>query len=181
MLKKGGNKRFSEFLNEYKVPDNATMDFKYMIRASDFYRKLLKAEVYQGEYTQKVPFKPDIISGLEMIDYGVNAEPKHFENSNPIMSSQPQTTKNSNSNTFFGKVNSYWSVAKEKAYETANTVGNKIKEMEIKDKLKVTGEKAYDLIKISGEVVVEKGKEAYVIIIYNLYEIEFGNSTKNCA
>jgi len=80
-LKRRGNKRFHEFLNEFQVPDKATKDFKYMIRASDYYRKLLKSEVYAID----PPFKPDIISGLELIDYGVNPYPQ-FDNYTPITS-----------------------------------------------------------------------------------------------
>lgn len=44
------------------------MDFKYMIRASDYYRKMLKAEAEKREIGEK----PDIISGLEMLDYVSN-------------------------------------------------------------------------------------------------------------
>ena len=37
-----------------------------------------------------------------------------------------------------------------------------IKEMELGDKLKTTGEKTLNLVKTTGNLVVEKGKEAYV-------------------
>lgn len=70
-LKKGGNKRFKEFLREYNVPDNATMDFKYMIRASSWYRKRLAADV-QG---REVEDRPDKVSGLEMLEIGFNPYP----------------------------------------------------------------------------------------------------------
>ena len=157
-LKRGGNKRFRDFLEEFKVPNNATMDFKYMIRASDYYRKLLKAEVY----TEDPPFKPDIIAGLEMLEYGFNLYPS-FDNSTPICSSLPTENK---PKSFFNQVGSFLSKAKDQVKSTAEVVGSKINELEIGDKLKVTGEKTMHIAKATGNFVVEKGKEVYVRICF---------------
>ncbi len=41
-LLKGGNKRFNELMKEYCVPDNAGPEFKYLISAANYYRKLVK-------------------------------------------------------------------------------------------------------------------------------------------
>jgi hypothetical protein len=162
-LIRGGNKRLREFLYEFQVPDNATMDFKYMIRASDYYRKLLKSEVYNNES----PYRPDLISGLEMIDYGINANP-NFDNQTPICSSN-YIPKHINSNKesniqkgFFGKVGGFLNLAKDKVNSTASIVGTKIKGMEIGEKLKAAGGGAYFAAKETGTFVVAKGKEAYV-------------------
>ena len=40
-LSKGGNKRFKDLMNEYKIPSNAGPDFKYLIAATNYYRKLV--------------------------------------------------------------------------------------------------------------------------------------------
>jgi hypothetical protein len=135
------------------------MDFKYMIRASDYYRRLLKSEVNKED----PPFKPDIIAGLEMLDYGINNNGS-FSNFAPICS-QPQHISNNNpQNTpgFFDKVGNFFSKAKDKVKVTVNNLEDKIKEMEIRDKLKTTGDKTMAIMKTTGDYVMEKGKEAYV-------------------
>jgi hypothetical protein len=158
ILKRGGNQRFRDFLDEFKVPGNATMDFKYMIRASDYYRKLLKSEVEESE----PPFKPDIISGLEMLDYGINSS-ANFDNSRPITSTPDQPKQKTG---FFSSVSSFLAKTGETVKLTANRVGSKIKEMDIPDKLKHTGEKTLVFAKATGNFVVEKGKEVYVLFFY---------------
>jgi hypothetical protein len=40
-------------------------DFKYLIRATEYYRNLLKSEVKKTEMTME---KPDLINGLEMLN-----------------------------------------------------------------------------------------------------------------
>ncbi len=158
LIKRGGNLRFREFLDEFKVPNNATMDFKYMIRASDYYRKLLKSEVNQSD----PPFKPDIIAGLEMLDYGINSS-ANFDNSRPITFTPDQPKQKTG---FFSSVSSFIAKTGETVKQTANKVGSKLKEMEIPDKLKNTGQKTLVFAKATGNFVVEKGKEVYVIIFY---------------
>jgi hypothetical protein len=37
----GGNKRFSELMSEFNVPKNAGPEFKYLIAATSYYRKLV--------------------------------------------------------------------------------------------------------------------------------------------
>jgi len=63
-LKLGGNRRFKDFLKQYNVPENAMSEYKYMIRASDYYRNLLKSEVKKTNPTIE---KPDLLKGLEML------------------------------------------------------------------------------------------------------------------
>jgi hypothetical protein len=55
----------------YNVPDNATLDFKYMVRASAWYRKKLVTEISD----LSCEAAPDKVSGLEMLEYGINATP----------------------------------------------------------------------------------------------------------
>lgn len=40
-LVKGGNKRFNDLMVEYNVPKNAGPEFKYLIAATNYYRKLV--------------------------------------------------------------------------------------------------------------------------------------------
>jgi len=152
ILQKGGNKRLRLFLEEYKVSINATLDFKYMIRATDYYRKLLKFEVSNNV---ELPTQPDIISGLELLDFGVNSYPR-FDNSTPIQNTIEQPKQS-----FLGKMGGFFSKAKEQVKQTASNVSEKIKEMEIGDKLKNTGEKTWEGMKIAGSFVAEKSKNVY--------------------
>ena len=64
-LKLGGNRRFKDFLKEYKVPENAMSDYKYMIRATDYYRNLLKSEAKKTDLNYE---KPDLVNGLEILN-----------------------------------------------------------------------------------------------------------------
>lgn len=68
-LKRGGNKRFKDFLKDYKVPDNALVDYKYLIRAADYYRKILRAEVKGEKFNVE---KPDLVNGLELLNLNSN-------------------------------------------------------------------------------------------------------------
>ena len=160
-LKLGGNQRFRDLLDEFKVPMNATMDFKYTIRASEYYRKLLKSEV-NGE---EPPFKPDIISGLEMLDFGIYSaynERRQFDNNTPITNAG---NINLSKGGFMSNVGSFFSKAKTEMRNMGEKVGSKIKEMEIGDKLKTMGERGAVYAKATGSLIVEKGKEVYVSII----------------
>lgn len=40
-LVKGGNMRFNSIMKEYNVPNNAGQEFKYLISAANYYRKLV--------------------------------------------------------------------------------------------------------------------------------------------
>lgn len=156
-LKLGGNKRFRDFLNEFQVPQNTIIEFKYMIRASDYYRRLLKSEVNKEDE----PFKPDIIAGLEILDYGIS-NGANFANSNPICFNSASETSPHKSG-FFNQFGSFFSKAKETVIKTANNLGDRIKELELRDRLKTTGDKTLAIMKTTGGYVMEKGKEAYVI------------------
>jgi hypothetical protein len=96
-----------------------------------------------------------------MLDYGVN--PSHnIDNSTPITSGNYHSNKEQKTGGFMQSVGSFWSKAKVEMKKTADKVGSKIKEMELGDKLKHTGEKTLVFAKVAGNLVVEKSKEAYV-------------------
>lgn len=84
-----------------------------------------------------------------------------FDNTAPISSNNYHSAPQKKVG-FFDKVGGFLNTAKEKAQETAHKVGEKIKEMELGDKIKDNGAKAFAAVKTTGSIVVEKGKEVYV-------------------
>jgi hypothetical protein len=157
-LRNGGNRRFKDFLTSYNVPENATLDFKYMIRASAWYRKKLVSEISGLSVEQA----PDKVTGLEMLDYGMNSHPSIYSNNiafdnSTFIGSEPPKKKG-----FFNKVGNFFDKAKEQVGDAVKKVGDKVKEMEIPDKLKKAGDKTVSVAKTAGGFVVEKSKEAYV-------------------
>jgi len=145
-LQKGGNQRFKNLMKEYNVPDNAGPEFKYLISATNYYRKLLRSEV-TGE---AAPVKPDTIMGLELLDFG-NNNYTNITNSQPITShSVNNSNEKKDEGGFFGKVGGFFAKAVKE-----------IKESNIKEKLIETGDKAFVIAKKAGSFVAEKGKEAY--------------------
>lgn len=42
MMMKGGNKRLREFFEEYKIPKEAPVDFKYKTKAAAYFRDTVK-------------------------------------------------------------------------------------------------------------------------------------------
>ena len=74
LLSLGGNERLKNLLKEYSVPDNSDPEFRYFIYVMDYYRRLLKSEL-NGE---SEPEKPDIIEGLELLNYPSNNQSKFF-------------------------------------------------------------------------------------------------------
>ena len=162
--------RFNSIMKEYNVPNNAGQEFKYLISAANYYRKLVY-RLYnnlqlRAEITNEIlPEKPDSISGLELLDLGNNNYTSNFflnsdiDNSAPISS---ETVFKNEINTakkqgFLSKIGGFFGNVKESFSE-------KIKEAKLGEKLKETGEKAFFVAKKTGNFVVEKGKEAYVII-----------------
>ena len=84
-----------------------------------------------------------------------------FDNLTPISSNSIQSEKKEQKG-FLGKVEGFFNKAKNKVEDTVKKVGDKIKDMEIGDKIKTTGAKTIEVVKTTGTYVVEKGKEAYV-------------------
>ena len=74
ILSIGGNARFSSLMAEYNVTSLSTKnpDFKYILRISEYYRKLLKAEAKKNEnpkeYDELVKQKPSIEEGVKLMD-----------------------------------------------------------------------------------------------------------------
>jgi hypothetical protein len=71
-LRNGGNRRLREFLEEYNIPLNTDTVLKYRLKAVDYYRKVIRAEILGSGIDID---RPDLISGLEEIDDGNKKEP----------------------------------------------------------------------------------------------------------
>jgi len=71
LLIKGGNQRFKTFLNEYQIPKNEKFDYKYIIKASDYYRKMIKSELKNEDFIEE---KPNFIEGLKIINSTSNKD-----------------------------------------------------------------------------------------------------------
>jgi len=148
-LMEGGNKRFRDIMKEFRVPDNAGPEFKYMISAAIYYRKLLRSEV-TGE---PAPEKPDQINGLELFDFG-NNNYTNITNFQPITSESVNPSVDKKKAGFFGKIGGFFS-------DTSKSLAKAVKDANIKEKLSEVGDKALVLAKKTGNFVAEKGKEAY--------------------
>ena len=74
ILSIGGNARFNAVLAEYQVTSSSSpnKEFKYLLKITEYYRNLLKAELYKGEnpqhYEEIVKKKPSPEEGLQLID-----------------------------------------------------------------------------------------------------------------
>ena len=75
-LKKGGNENFKNFLTEYNISSNSSIELKYKSKASDYYRKKLKNEVEKiinPNYICENLIKPDKIMGNEILVIKINS------------------------------------------------------------------------------------------------------------
>ena len=74
ILSIGGNARFSSLMAEYNVASLSTKnpDFKYILKISEYYRNLLKAEVKRNEnpqeYNELLKQKPSLEEGVKLMD-----------------------------------------------------------------------------------------------------------------
>jgi hypothetical protein len=131
-----------------------------MIRASAWYRKKLVSEISD----LSIEAAPDKVNGLEMLEYNINPTPStlsikiDFNNNSLICSDEPRQEKKG----FFDKVGFFLNKAKVEVGGAIKKVGDKVKDMDIPDKLKTASDKAVDIAKTAGGFVVEKGKEVYV-------------------
>jgi len=74
----GGNQRLRNLFKEYSIPENTDADFKYFLVATDYYRKLLKAEIAE----QNPPIKPTLNEGLDIIS--IHSNDNQYENYKPV-------------------------------------------------------------------------------------------------
>lgn len=157
-LSLGGNSRFLSNLEEYELinkenpysKDENEIQTKYVFYASEYYRELIKAEVYIGEK----PEKPDKELAQSLIEFSVQ---KQEEGGND-KEEEAKTKKNKKD--IFGKIGSLFSSAASKTKSAIKKTGEKIEKLEIKDKLQQAGKKTISLAKETGKFVKDKANKA---------------------
>ena len=138
MMKAGGNKRLKELMSEFGIPLDMKAETKYRLKALDYYRKMLRAEVLDEE----PPEKPDIVSAFKTIES--NKKIDDVNNDNFISSEDFREVKTneevkekeneSKKGKFFKNMVGFFE-------KNVNEIKGKIKEINFKEKATVLGKK----------------------------------------
>lgn len=131
---KGGNLKFKIFLSEYEILPESSFELKYFSKAGYYYRKFLENEVnkiLKKKYDPELNDKPDLKTGLEILEIKYNPEYKNDE-------------------TFMEKVG-----------DLKDYIGKEFEELKIGDKITSAGNTVYDFAKNSGSYIAEKTSDAY--------------------
>ena len=180
----GGNNRFLSNLEDYEIIsknnyislNSDKIKKKYMYLASEYYRKLLNSELSMNEEPEK-PNKSDgqrlleenkvVIDNTRSSDIDPEKELNYEDNDN--------SNKNNNENEegtkkkgLFSKVGSLFTATSNKVKNAVKATGEKFDKMEIKEKLKETGNKTVNAMKDAGKYVSDKADKV-VVSFYILY------------
>ena len=138
MMKAGGNKRLKELMSEFGIPLDMKAETKYRLKALDYYRKMLRAEVLDEEPREK----PDIVSAFKTIES--NKKIDDVNNDNFISSEDFREVKTneevkekeneSKKGKFFKNMVGFFE-------KNVNEIKGKIKEINFKEKATVLGKK----------------------------------------
>ena len=172
-LKKGGNEKFKNFLIEYNITSNNSIDEKYKSKASDYYRKNLRNEVEKElnpNFSLKEELiKPDQTIGKEIIDY--SKIPNDSLNDD-LISSENKKKKKIEEESFFGFVGSFFKNTTNKIVETTKDVSKKIEDLKIGDKIKATGvgavgfiQNTKNLVQSGVQEITQKAGEGLSVIV----------------
>ena len=172
-LKKGGNEKLKNFLNEYNITSNNSIDEKYKSKASDYYRKNLRNEVEKElnpNFSLKEELiKPDQTIGKEIIDY--SKIPNDSLNDDLIFS-ENKKNKKIEEESFFGFVGSFFKNTTNKIVETTKDVSKKIEDLKIGDKIKATGvgavgfiQNTKNLVQSGVQEITQKAGEGLSVIV----------------
>ena len=167
ILSIGGNARFNALLAEYGISTltSPNKEFKYVLKISEYYRNLLKAELYKTEnpqnYNNIINSKPSNEEGLQLIDSIKTGEfleqaKNHFKDA-------------------FNKVSSVFEAIgsvikekmKEKGYdkkieETEKTIKEKVDKFKADHpEIQQTAEKCAENAKKAQDYLIDKGREVY--------------------
>ena len=141
ILKIGGNARFNNFLKEYDLKIESNIEYKYHLKLAEYYRSLLKAEIYKEnnpeEYNQLINNKPGPEIGLQFME-SLSAD--HLKKLNQ----QPPNELIQDFTNFTNKVGSFFTILGNKINETANKFG-------INQKIEETRAKFNQGVKTFGE------------------------------
>ena len=152
----GGNARFISNLEEYGIVKNNNhlslnpekIEKKYLYIVSEYYRKLLESELYMNE----APEKPNMQLGKTLINCEEN-------NESQIISEVKEEKLNNSNKGFMGKVVGLFSGLAKDFKTQYKKVEEKVSKMEIKEKLKETGEKTIVLAKKTGVYISDKASK----------------------
>ena len=172
-LKKGGNGKLKNFLLEYNITSNNSIDEKYKSKASDYYRKNLRNEVEKElnpNFSLKEELiKPDQTIGKEIIDY--SKIPNDSLNDD-LISSENKKNKKIEEESFFGFVGSFFKNTTNKIVETTKDVSKKIEDLKIGDKIKATGvgavgfiQNTKNLVQSGVQEITQKAGEGLSVIV----------------
>ena len=159
-LKKGGNENFKNFLIEYDISLNSSIELKYKSKASDYYRKKLKNEVEKiinPNYIYDELIKPDKKTGNEILEIKINSN----EISNEDLISSSNNNKPIQDETFFNFMGNLMKSTGSLFIEKSKDVKNKIEEMNIIDNIKNVGFGTVNFIQKSGNYLIEKTQNIY--------------------
>ena len=158
-LSLGGNKRFKEFLSEYKIEPSSSFELKYKSKAAEYYRFILKNEVekmFDEKYKVTEMEKPSLEAGVQIIE--IKQNDKEINN-NFYIGSDNQNQKQTE-DSIFGAVGSFFKDFTSYAKDAVDTVSKNINEVKIADTVIGAGNAMLDFAKASGEFIVNKTKEA---------------------
>lgn len=142
LMKIGGNERLKNFIKEYDINNDMSIEKKYKLIALDYYRKMLHYEIYGGELIDK----PNKEEGLKEIN---------------LIKSQNDIDKINNDHFITNCVIKDKGNNEKKKKSLFSFFGDKIKEMNIKDKAYYFGKKAYQFGKNYTLKVKEKTNEIF--------------------
>lgn len=177
-MKVGGNRRLEELLTKFEVPRKTSPKILYSSKLLEYHRHQIKSDVNKGK--QITP--PSAEEALEPA-VSVNVSNNVNTNSNFNASNSIYSVTSSGSNDFnggnnqnqanffsFSSFGSMLNSALETGKSVASNVTDKIKEMDLTNKIittgtkglevmKDTGSKTFDVLKDTSSKVMEKGKE----------------------
>ena len=142
LMKIGGNERLKNFIKEYDINNDMSIEKKYKLIALDYYRKMLHYEIYGGELIDK-PNKEEGLKEINLIKSKTDID--KINNDNFISNSYIKDNGNN----------------EKKKKNFFSFFGDKIKQMNITDKAYYFGKKAFQIGKIYTLKAKEKTNEIY--------------------
>lgn len=162
-LIRGGNSRFKETMNKYKIVDDAAIDYKYKTKAAEYHRQLLRSEVLADEPPQELEVEIGNEISHECLnlypefdDMYINSELQNlsekinYENSRHLSSKLYQTSQ------YIGETISHLSTRLgENLYNYGHSFKGYSSSIQNKYQFKDLVKKTFKVLKKAGKYVVE--------------------------
>ena len=184
LLSIGGNSRFLNLMNEYKIDlKEPTIENKYLTVISEYYILLLKAEIEKllnnnsnEKYTTLLSLRPSYEKGSELYEnsdfrFNINFENKQNNNNENIEMSNHEILKSDLNKAkdfiggFFGLIGNVITTTAQMTgidkpiSQAKETITNKMEYYGINQALKQTGEGVVNVTKKVGDFIYEKGND----------------------